>query len=242
MYTEGENKVPKQLSKFLTEHELVKLPIFSQHLNIAETPLYLDLIQKHFKITETQFNGMEQFDKAVVAKIAHWIEFYAEKFTKLEEEFQNLNAQYCLIATLSAIEGAIGVPFGEDQVGRVYDFFRFNLKDNEIDGLTKSIYFYDKEKRQFVADGLRDTCNELINMRHGLLHRAELVYIPTDDLIMSCAKGRDIRKLPYDVEIQLHPRELLDYTKTALSHYFTSGVNRKPKRMLDKIYPAPHSS
>jgi hypothetical protein len=165
-----------------------------------------------------------------MSKLAHWDKYYIQKICDLTESDQNLTAQFMLIACLTAVEATVGNPkFRKDNNSRTAQFFEENLETSKQNEFAQKIEFHDPGYGGYETRPLRDVIEQLIYRRHGLLHRAELVNLPTNPSFGAVvAPGHDKQgRIAFNLYMSLLGNDLAEYTRTAINQYFSVHWSRR---------------
>ena len=176
-------------------------------------------------MSEDEYANKDKLDRAVIAKIAHWNHSYMKPMNSIPEKFNHLTAQFSLIASLTAVEAAIGMPKNRSRT-RIYEFFDNNLSITDKDEFAKGIKFFNTNSGNFENRSLEDVIEQLVQRRNGLLHRAELINLVADGDIRGVGTrghttGRKAAgKTAHYLDISLSAKEMSGYVNKALINYF----------------------
>lgn len=212
------------------------MPTRSSKSKVGRLKIYDDrarygkLVAKHFFPID-RWLKLDKLDRELVAKIAHWFEYYVEYILDLPENRKNIESQFSLIALFSAVEASIGFKKG-DAEDLFYEFFKNNLDESSLVQLTKSVKPGVKR-----TPSLKFTVTELVRRRNDLLHRAELINLNNGSSIGYIGRGRAKRGRKRGIVLMsLTPETLYEITKAGLLNYFSlKPTDRRPIQDINSL-------
>jgi len=181
-------------------------------------------VEKHL-FSKEKLDKLNKINQCLAKKLGHWFEFYGDVISNLSSENDHLTSQFLLIATFAALEATIGTArFRRNKPEDIfYKFYKNNLLSNEIQELTDSLV----KGKPYCT--LKELIIQLVNRRNDLIHRAELMNLPTGDIsraVVRSSQSKGRRRGAFYINFTIE--RFYELNKLAIGRYLL----RKPSLRL----------